>query len=277
MQLVHADPTNTAVVFTMSHEGALSGSATGTLTPGKYTYVDFGHALAYEALSFKPGNAASQTWSSKLTLKGPSCPDVRVGNAVAQGCFTETAAGTGVFETDKLAWVGGFEVLPHGGGKLVIDTKNATVSSGGSGTDIMLDGFVAPFGVEQLPVKFTDFTFDLNQAGTIEKLLDLPVKGKIKVAWASGGTAASLDAELSLSSMTSTLGKLVTLGTGAGEADAKISLKLANGTGLIVSSAEAKIDEVSVIPSIFKVSRAPPGVAPIERTFTSPSRSIASR
>ncbi len=253
--LAHDEPGAPPVVR-LTQTGQIEGSPTGTLAPGKYLYIDFGSATSSDA-SFSHGSlSASDTWSTRLALTVGACDDIRVGNAVAKGCFTETAPGSGVFTTDRQAWVGGFEVAPRPGGKLVVDTGQATVSSAGAGTDILLDGFPAPFGVEQLPVKLSDATFDVNQAGTVEKLLlKLPLKGKVKVAWADGGASAGLDAEIGLADLTSPLGKLVTLGAGAGEAEGKISLKLVNGQGLVVSSAEAKIDELAIIPAIFKAPR----------------------
>ena len=53
---------------------------------------------------------------------------------------------------------------------------------------------------------------ELGRSGSIEKaVLDLPLDGKLKVAWASGGTAAQLDGEVSVSQVTSAIG-LVTSG-----------------------------------------------------------------
>src|SRR5207342_1377951 len=95
---------------------------------------------------------------------------------------------------------------------------------------------------------------DFNQSGTVEKLLlDLPIKGKAKVSWSDAGKSASFEGELSLAKLTASLGLLVS-GAGRGsEAEAKLKLKLSNGAGLVVSQAEAKIDELNVIPAIFKV------------------------
>lgn len=255
--LAHDDGTgNGARVVSLTQSGQIEGPPTGTLAPGKYIYGDFGAAIAGVSSFSLQTASVSDTWSTKLTLTAGTCDDIRVGQAVAQGCFTETAPGSGVFTTDQQAWVGGFEVAPRPGGKLIVNTQQVSVSSSGAGTDILLDGFPAPFGVEQLPVKLSDLTFDVNQAGTVEKLLlKLPLKGKVKVAWADGGKSAGLDAEIGLADLTGPLGKLVTLGTGAGEGEGKISLKLVNRQGLIVSSAEAKIDELNIIPSIYKVSR----------------------
>ena len=56
---------------------------------------------------------------------------LRVGNALVEGCLTERkdaqGAGTGVFETDEEAWVGGFDLRPQPAGKLVIDPASRAV------------------------------------------------------------------------------------------------------------------------------------------------------
>ncbi len=185
-------------------------------------------------------------------------PTVQVGFAQAEGCFVERkdAQGqpTGVFETDQKSWVGGFEVQPRPSGKLVVDTRAVALRSEGAGTDIVLDGFAAPFGVEVLPVGVPEASFDLNQAGTIEKLLlSLPVKGKLKASWSDGGKSSTLDGEVSLSKLVASFGLLVSSAPNGSELSGKLKFKGTNGTGFVVSQAEAKIDELSVIPFAFKV------------------------
>jgi hypothetical protein len=71
---------------------------------------------------------------------------------VAKGCFTETAAGSGVFTTDQQAWVGGFEIQPRPGGKLVVDTHAPAVDEDGAGVDVVFAGFKVPLPVSLLPV-----------------------------------------------------------------------------------------------------------------------------
>ena len=140
--LAHDDGTgNGARVVSLTQTGQIEGSPTGTLAPGKYIYSDFGSATGSDSTAgCHCTGSASDTWSARLTLAAGACDDIRVGNAVAQGCFTETAPGSGVFTTDQRAWVGGFEVVPRAGGKLVVDTQQVTVSSAGAGTDVVLDG-----------------------------------------------------------------------------------------------------------------------------------------
>ena len=188
----------------------------------------------------------------------PSCPDVQVGFATAQGCFDETEPGSGIFETDEKAWVGGFEIQPRAGGKLVLDTNAPSVSESGAGVDVLFAGFAVPLPVAALPVGFAEASVELNQPGTAEKvLLDLPMKGTAKVAWADGGKSASFDAEIDIDELTHPIGKLVTVSDGESVEDAsgKLQAKLVNGTGFVLQQAEVKIDEINVIPRALKVPR----------------------
>jgi hypothetical protein len=215
------------------------------LEPGKHSF-----RVRYNPDDGAPGPPALREWGG--------CPDVRIANAVAQGCFTERqkdGKGTGVFETNKQAWIGGFDVRPKFGGKLVLDTKAEEVRSEGQ-TVVVLDGFaLLGFDVEDLPVKRSDAEVELGQAGSIEKLLEIPIKGKVRIAWARQGKASTLQAEISLDDITKPLGKVIELpdAGGAKGAEAKISLTLVNGQGLILDSAGAKIDELNVIPSFFRL------------------------
>src|SRR5262249_30468370 len=145
---------------------------------------------------------------------GKEVQSVKVGFAVAEGCFTERkdAEGhaTGVFATDQTAWVGGFQVEPLPGGTFVVDAKAVKLSEEGAGAPIVMDGCTVPFPVSVLPVGVPEGAFDLNQPGTVEKaLLGMPVKGKGKAAWSEQGKGSSLEGELSVSKLIGSLGSLV--------------------------------------------------------------------
>ena len=113
---------------------------------------------------------------------------------MAKGCFTETTAGSGVFTTDQQAWVGGFEIQPRPGGRLIVDTHGPAVGEDGAGVDIVFAGFKVPLPVSLLPVTQSTGTISLGQAGTLSKLLlDLPLKGSVTVAWGDGGTSSTFD------------------------------------------------------------------------------------
>jgi hypothetical protein len=205
-------------------------------------------------LTNDPGDDLNPDWQR---LPG-ACPDVTVGLAVAKGCFTETAAGSGVFTTDQQAWVGGFEIQPRPGGKLVVDTHAPAVGEDGAGVDIVFAGFNVPLPVSLLPVTQATGTISLGQAGTLSKLLlDLPLKGSVTVAWADGGTSSSFDAEIDIEALTKAVGKLVSLrpGESVNKAGGKLSAKLVNGQGAVINSLDVKIDELNVIPSKLKVMR----------------------
>ena len=70
------------------------------------------------------------------------CPDISVGVVKVQGCFTErlvNGVGTGVFETDVEAWIGGFHMVPRPGGKLVVQQRSIqSVRAEGAGVDWVL-------------------------------------------------------------------------------------------------------------------------------------------
>jgi hypothetical protein len=99
----------------------------------------------------------------------------------------------------------------------------------------------------------SDGSLDVNQSGTAEKLfLKLPVSGTLKVSWAADGKSSSLALEVSVSKLTEAIGQLQHLPITGGDASGKLSLKLTNGTGLEVTLAEVKIDEISLTPGSFR-------------------------
>jgi hypothetical protein len=255
--LAHDDGILTPV-FSMSQTGQVNGPPSGTLAPGKYLYLDFGDAQAAVSSGSLHAASASDTWNTRLTLAVGECPDVPVGHAVARGCFKETTPGSGVFTTDQKAWVGGFQIEPRPGGTLVLDTHGPAVREEGAGVDMVFAGFKVPLPVSLLPVGAAAGTISLGQAGTVSKvLLELPVKGELTVAWANGGTAASLDAKVDVQSLTAAVGKLVALrpGENVNDVGGKFSGKLVNGQGAVLSSVEVKIDKIDVVPAKLKVPR----------------------
>ncbi len=255
--LAHDDGTLTPV-FTMGQTGQVNGPPSGTLAPGKYLYLDFGSAQAAVSSGGVHAASISDTWNTRLTLAVGECPDVPVGHAVAHGCFKETAPGSGVFTTDQKAWVGGFQIEPRPGGTLVVDTHAPGIREEGAGVDMVFAGFKVPVPVSLLPVGVAAGTISLGQAGTLSKiLLDLPVKGELNVAWADGGTSASLDAKVDVESLTAAIGHLVALrpGENVNDVGGKFSGKLVNGQGAVLSSVEVKIDKIDVVPAKLRVPR----------------------
>ena len=153
-----------------------------------------------------------------------------------------------MFETADVAWVGGFELHPRPGGKVVLDTNApATVHEEGAGADILMDGNVVPVPIALLPVAISDATIDLNQSGTLEKVfLKLPFKGTVKVAWAADGKSSSVAFDISIDKLTQLLGPLAP--SQGGDVSAKATFSLVNGKGLDIPSFEVKIDAINVLP-----------------------------
>ena len=239
------------------HNGQLTGPMSGTLPPGSYSFTsrtqDDATLVQLDAGSDSTTLAANGHFS--LTVSPPACTardDLQVGNATAQGCFTERkdgqGHGTGVFETSQVAWVGGFELHPRPGGKVVLDTNApATVHEEGAGADILMDGNVVPVPIALLPVAISDATIDLNQSGTLEKVfLKLPFKGTVKVAWAADGKSSSVAFDISIDKLTQLLGPLAP--SQGGDVSAKATFSLVNGKGLDIPSFEVKIDAINVLP-----------------------------
>ena len=199
------------------------------------------------------GPAAEATWRVV-----PGCPDVRVGVAVAQGCFTErmaNGAGTGVFETEQDAWVGGFHLRPRPGGKLVIqDRPQAPLAAEGAGVDWLLGGQAVPAPLAELQPFVPDFTLSLNTAGTIERFVALPLlqglSAQAKVTWDPGGRGSKVEASVSMEELTESLGTplagLNGNATSIGTLAAKLELKLANGTATEVTEGELEVPEYAV-------------------------------
>jgi hypothetical protein len=243
-----------------------SNGATGTLAPGVYTLSAFADARA-EAFtnSSDPSTAAghsSVSASATLTVTpgaGCSAPAVKtltVGLATAEGCFTERqdagGHGTGVFETDQEAWVGGFDLKPRSGGKLVIEPSNLTapLRAEGAGVDLVLsDSLSVPAPLGELHVFTPSFTLSLNTSQFFSQLFELPllkgVGGQLTVTWASGGGGAKVDAQISIEDLSKNLGTLVpdrSIGTLAGS----LTVTLTNGAALDLTSASLQMPEYAI-------------------------------
>ena len=269
ISLFSVAPNGLATPVAQIQVGAPETTLTGTINPGSYLVQGHTAAIAQlQAQSTDPDVSASTTMGGhfdfRLSAGLGGCPvakpvsSVKAGQVLAEGCFVERkdskGNGTGVFETDEQAWVGGFEVDPAFGGKFVVDTKTPALSEAGAGVDVKIDGTTTPIEVGDLPINTTDGTLDLNQAGTAAKaLLDLPVKGKLKVSWSDGGRSSGLDGEVSLKAAFSNF--IVATNSKGSEGEFKFKLKQTNKTGLVVNQASAKIDEVALIPKEFKVPK----------------------
>lgn len=218
---------------------------------------------------FAPGNnavkvrfqdicGAAGSGTSDVFLVSEGCADVRVGQAVAQGCFREAPAGSGVFETDQKAWVGGFEIQPRPGGFLSLNTRTPAVSAEGAGVDVIFAGVKVPIPMSALPVGTASATVDLGLPGTATSVnvLDLPLRGTAKVSWTGGGRSATFEGELVLESLLQDA-RLVSLAqqVGAGQAGGKLTARLTNGQGFVVDLAEVSIAELNFIPGRLRVPK----------------------
>ena len=210
--------------------------------------------VRYAPNSGDPGPVTERRWRVATT-----CPDVRVGLAVAKGCFTERQAngqGTGVFETESDAWLGGFHLRPRSGGKLVVqDRPENPVVAEGAGVDWVLDGEPVPAPLSEIKPFLPTFDFSLFTGGTLERFLKLPlVEGlgaQLKVTWADGGSASKVEASVSIEELTKNLGKplagrLGLGGTSVGTLAGKLVFTFVNGRAAEVTEGELELPEFAV-------------------------------
>jgi hypothetical protein len=230
-------------------------AGSGMLAPGSYEVEATG--------SCQPSSSGTCTAHIDMLLElgqaGCANLEIQVGFAVADGCFDETAAGSKVWETGQRAWVGGFEILPRPGGKLVVNENARTLSESGTGVDLVFAGFAVPIPLSVLPVNTPDGTFELNQPGTIEAIfLKLPVKGTATVAWADGGKSSRFTAELVPTALIPRGSAPVSPSPGVGlrGPGGKFNARLENRRGLLVEQAEVRIDELNFTPGNLRIPRA---------------------
>lgn len=248
---------NSGTVIASAAPGS-SGSSAGVLPAGAYT-LEYDY-LTESSLDSPPSNSTSGSSAADVTLivgGEAACDDVRVGFAMAEGCFQETAPGSGIFETTRRAWVGGFEILPEPGGKLVLDTNDPDVSTTGNGADVIFGGFRVPIPVDLLPVGVRDGTFEVGQVGTVTGMLGLPVESSVEVSWAADGKSSTYKQTVRVKTLTGAIGELKALepGEGINAGGGKLTANLVNGKGLELREAELTIKELTVAPSALRVRR----------------------
>lgn len=214
--------------------------------------ADGAHTFSVRATS---GGQTDPTPAIRNWTIDTACPDVEVGFATAQGCFTETESG--VFETEQKAWVGGFEIQPRPGGALVLSPGTPAVSASGAGVDMIFAGFAVPIPVSLLPVGVQDGSFEIGTPGTVTSFLKIPVESTVKVAWSGDGRSATYEQQVKVKDLTSGIGDFVTLSAGesVGETTGKLKAKLENGVGFVLQSGEIAINEVNVVPRSLRLPR----------------------
>ena len=183
---------------------------------------------------------------------------MQVGDAVAQGCFTERkdaqGAGTGVFETDEAAWVGGFPLQPRGGGRLVVAPTDqaAPLRAEGTGVDLVLGPLVVPAPLSEIKPLVASYVVGASAVDAFERLVALPFlkgsSGQVRVTWAPGGRGAKVEAKASIEEMTKVLGKAFAPAAGGsiGTLSGKLTLTLKNGEPADITKGELVIPAVSV-------------------------------
>ena len=243
--------------------GTLTFDEEGTLPPGRYALIAgtdvVGPAYAGNGTLTCGGEydfdfRVDAPWDCTTTTDG-----VKVGNALACGSTLKPVeAGSKVYSTPDTAWVGGFEIRPRVGGTLVVDTAANQLREEGTGVDVMFAGVAMPVPLGAIPINQTGGEFELGGAGTLEaNLLDLPLEGKAKVAWADNGSAATFEMEVDFDKLIADWGTPANPATGAvvDGSGGKLAARLQNGKGFILDAAEVKAGEISVVPRVLRVQR----------------------
>ena len=135
-------------------------------------------------------------------------------------------------------------------GKLTLNPEAPSVS--GSNVDVVFAGFPVPIPVDVLPVGSESATVQIGGPGSIVKVLEIPVDALAKVAWAKDGRSASYETSVKLEKLSELIGPLV---PGIGNAGGKLTAKLENGVGFVITQGEVKIDEIGVLPKALTLKK----------------------
>lgn len=191
----------------------------------------------------------------------PGCggTQLTVEKVAIQGALAETGPGSGIYTAGAgdVVYVGGFELRPRIGGTLVVDTVAKQLREEGAGVDILFESVRVPLAVASLPIAQADATVLFNKDGTLLKsLFSLPIAGSAKVAWASGGTAATIELELEAEKLAGSFGTFSSgaLGSASGSG-LKVAARTVNCVGFELTGAEIKADDLSFVPTALKVPR----------------------
>jgi hypothetical protein len=243
--------------------------ASGTLPAGTYfveTSLFMRIATVFEAES-PLSSRESGTVSAGSTLSVGTAPCVpgttgqklQVGLAVAQGCFTErkdsSGNPTGVFETDQEAWVGGFDLVPKSGGKLLVAPNDHAqpLAADGNGVDLDFGRFSIPAPLDEIKPFTASTILGLNTAGTIGRFAALPLlegaTAQVTSTWTGGGTGSTLLGEISLQDLSKAAGDVVSLSgnTDVGTLAGKLTLTQTNGKPLDVTAGSLDIPSYAVL------------------------------
>jgi hypothetical protein len=243
-------------IFLSTSGGGPSTPANGTLPPGTYVYQSLERLFANADKSNQGSHAATIDYSSVFTLGGACATgqtDLAIGLAVAHGCFIERkdsgGQGTGVYETDKEAWVGGFDLRPQPGGKLVVEPANhdAPLRAEGS-VDLAFDDILIPAPLDEIHPFVASYALGINTAGSVERFVALPLlksaSTQVTVTWAAGGTGATLDGSVSVDELSKSVGTVA--GASVGTLSGKLTLTLANNAPADLTKGELQLPEVTL-------------------------------
>ena len=176
---------------------------------------------------------------------------LKVANALAEGCFRERedtpGHGIGVYETSTEAWVGGFDLRPRPGGKLVIEPANTSdpLRQEGAGVDLAFDDVLLPAPLDEIHPFVTSYSLGFNSTGSFERFLAFPLlnsaTAQVTVTWDSDGTGAGIEGSVSLEELSESLGTVA--GNSVGTLAGKLKLKLKNKAAADLTEAELQIPE----------------------------------
>ena len=257
LQLFRADQTaedleyihNTRFAYPAT--GATPVSASGSLAAGRYMVLARGETLG----SRKRGDGAPTTCNTHVDFDFKVTPQsvctepgagVMVGFARACGAsLSPIEPGSPIHETTDRAWVGGFELLPRPGGKLVVNTETKTVSEEGAGVDLVIDGHALPFEPSLLPVAAAGGQFVLGDSLELYKTaLKLPLAASMKVTWGPTGADAAIEMGVKVDDLTQHLGVLGQ--TQLNSLGGRLTATMKNGAGFVLTLAEVSSDALTI-------------------------------
>lgn len=173
---------------------------------------------------------------------------VRVGKAVAFGCFEPT--GNATYQTTTAAQVGGVDLVPKP--TITVDARSGRL--GGQAT-VSVGGVVLPLAPANLPTIHDTWNLTLSAANSALK--GLPISGSLTGKWIEGGEGLEASTSVDVEKLASRSGlDAVVSGTYASRPGGSFTFRARNGAGVDLRAAEVRIGEVSLLPQAWtKFSR----------------------
>ncbi len=235
-----------------------SNGSNGTLEPGIY-HLQAGATMDASATPSTSPSHAAASGHGDLTVTPPSSsscteegvPSLKVGLALAEGCFLEREDSeghpTGVYETEEEAWVGGFDLKPNSGGTLVLEpsNQNAPLRAEGGGVNLLLRHLSVPAPLGEIKPFVNSYSLGINTVGSLERFLALPLlSGQVTVKWDPEGAGSTLEGSVSVEELSKNLGSLEKAGVGT--TSGKLTLRLQNNAPAEVTAGELQVPEYTV-------------------------------